>query len=71
VEKTTLATRQEMLRMALGLMQDALGLLDGAECSADIGAHLDLAICRLREIIPEASFPADRSRPDERAQVAE
>ena len=33
------------------LMEEALRLLDEAGASADVGAHLDLAICRLtREI---------------------
>jgi hypothetical protein len=45
--------RQEMLRRALALMEDALELLDKADCSADVGAHLDLAIWRLREIVPD------------------
>jgi hypothetical protein len=34
---------------ALRLMTEALALLDEAEAPADIGAHLDLAICRLQE----------------------
>jgi hypothetical protein len=45
--------RQEMLRRALALMESALELLDQADCSADVGAHLDLAIWKLREIVPE------------------
>jgi hypothetical protein len=34
---------------ALNLMKEALRLLDDAKAAADIGAHLDLAIHRLRE----------------------
>ena len=37
------------LAEALAHMESALQLLDDADASADIGAHLDLAICRLRE----------------------
>lgn len=45
--------QQEMLRRALIFMEDALRLLDEADCPADVGAHLDLAIWRLRDCIPE------------------
>lgn len=38
---------QEKLEKALACMQAALALLDDADAPADIGAHLDLAICRL------------------------
>jgi hypothetical protein len=34
---------------ALGFMENALRLLDQAKAAPWIGAHLDLAICRLRE----------------------
>jgi hypothetical protein len=54
VEKTLVVARQEMLRKALAYMEDALLLLDEAACSADVGAHLDLAIWRLKEIVPKA-----------------
>ena len=36
---------------ALRLMEAALGILDEHGAPADIGAHLDLAICRLRAAI--------------------
>lgn len=36
---------------ALSLMEDALAALDRGEISAEVGAHLDLAICRLREVL--------------------
>jgi len=32
---------------ALDLMRSALAILDETESPADVGAHLDLAICRL------------------------
>lgn len=38
---------------ALTLMQEALDLLDRCSGAAAVGAHLDLAICRLRELINE------------------
>lgn len=49
------AERQQKLHDALKLMENALQLLDEAGCSADIGAHLDLAICRLRDVLPQSS----------------
>ena len=39
------------LAQALELMRSALELLDEANAPADLGAHLDLAICRLEEVI--------------------
>lgn len=42
-------TDSERLQKALMHMQCALQLLDDAGASADVGAHLDLAICRLSE----------------------
>lgn len=36
---------------ALSLMEGALAILDRTDCSLDVGAHLDLAICRLREAL--------------------
>jgi hypothetical protein len=33
---------------ALSLMQEALELLDRSGCTLELGAHLDLAICRLQ-----------------------
>ena len=32
-------------------LQDALARLDATDAPADIGAHIDLAICRLQDII--------------------
>ena len=39
---------------ALAHMEEALELLDGCNAPADVGAHLDLAICRLRDVLAEA-----------------
>ena len=36
---------------ALSLMEKALALLDGADFPGEVGADLDHAICRLREIL--------------------
>jgi hypothetical protein len=36
---------------ALSLMEEALALLDRGDVAPDVGAHLDLAICRLRDIL--------------------
>ena len=40
---------------AMMLMQQALQLLDETQAPGDIGAHLDLAIVRLSQAIPNAS----------------
>jgi hypothetical protein len=40
---------------ALSLMEQALGLLDRCETGLEVGAHLDLAICRLRELLSPGS----------------
>ena len=50
----------ENLRHALSLMETALILIDEAEAAADVGAHLDLAIHRLRETLAaggQATYP--------------
>lgn len=49
-------SRPEML--ALELMTDALVALDETELPADVGAHLDLAIHRLRQHLDQ-----DRTMP--------
>jgi hypothetical protein len=51
VRQAKRSTNPRRLEEALRYMQSALKLLDDANCSADIGAHLDLAICRLRETL--------------------
>lgn len=38
-------------RAALALMEDALSLLDGCGSGLEVGAQLDLAICRLRTLL--------------------
>lgn len=42
------------LRHALSLMETALTLIDRAETALDVGAHLDLAIERLKEFLASA-----------------
>ena len=42
------------LRHALSLMETALSLLDRTERALDVGAHLDLAIHRLKDLIESA-----------------
>ncbi len=45
----------ENLEKALVGMRTSLALLDAGEVPADIGAHLDLAICRLEDYITKHS----------------
>jgi hypothetical protein len=46
---------QEDGQKALLLMEQALQLLDRCDPALDVGAHLDLAICRLRERLQPGS----------------
>jgi hypothetical protein len=39
----------DRLSQALSLMQDALQLIDEAQAPAQLGAHLDLSICRVQD----------------------
>ena len=48
-------TRAEKLQSALSNMESALQILDNADAPPDIGAHLDLAICRLKDAV--GGFP--------------
>jgi hypothetical protein len=50
---------RDRLSQALNLMQEALQLLDKAKAPAHVGAHLDLAICRLQEVALRAEFTAE------------
>lgn len=62
VGQTSFSTEEEKLEKALLCMQTALHLLDDADAPADIGAHLDLAICRLKDIIAEPSAASDTAK---------
>lgn len=44
------------LQSAMANMRAALELLDSAGAPADVGAHLDLAICRLRDVIRRSDY---------------
>ena len=57
VEARSFSARQQKLLDALALMEEALQLLDEADTSGNVDPHLDLAICRLRDMLPQ-------SRPD-------
>jgi hypothetical protein len=48
----------DVLNQALTLMQNSLELIDQSKVAADVGAHLDLAICRLRDEIANIDAPA-------------
>lgn len=50
---------------ALDLMVRALELLDNCDGAMDVGAHLDLAICRLRDAIQNAGPEASCGPPGE------
>ena len=50
---TPSSSTRAILEAVLAQMQSALLALDACEAPADIGAHLDLAISRLRDAIDE------------------
>lgn len=52
--QASFSTDDERLEKALSCMQSALQLLDEADASAEIGAHLDLAICRLQDRLSQS-----------------
>lgn len=60
VGQASFSTNKEKLEKALICMEAALHLLDDADAPADIGAHLDLSICRLQEILPVSSSDLPR-----------
>jgi hypothetical protein len=51
VEKAASQVLQEIGIPALSRMEEALKLLDRCDCADEVGPHLDLAICRLRELL--------------------
>ena len=61
------SSAQSKLAEAMALMRQALQLLDAAQAPADIGAHLDLAIVRLDQCLPDGS----RSRAETNASAPE
>lgn len=57
---TCSGSQDPRLLQALASMKAALVLLDDADASPDVGAHLDLAICRLEtsmELEPSSAEP--------------
>ena len=48
---------------ALAHMEQALQLLDGCKEALDVGGHLDLAICRLRDIMEHKGIAVEPRRP--------
>lgn len=52
-------------REALSRMEEALELVDRCDGTTEIGAHLDLAICRLRELIAKHEPKSAPESPDE------
>ena len=43
----------EALQIALTHMETALDVLDSIDAPGEIGAHLDTALCRLRDVIEQ------------------
>jgi hypothetical protein len=49
------SSNEESLEQALSHVQSALHILDSLGAPADIGAHLDLAMCRLHDFLGQRS----------------
>ena len=62
MDNSTLEAAEQKRAIALGLMEEALSLLDDSDTPGEIGADLDLAICRLRKLL--ADIPPDSDRLD-------
>lgn len=71
---TMMKTSVELGSEVLRLLREGLALLDPSEMHADIGAHVDLAICRLKgylegytpvapsnQVVPVSAGPGVRS----------
>jgi len=54
------ATVRESLESALLQMDRTLGLLDACGAPAEIGAYLDMAMCRLKDHLQAAESDADQ-----------
>lgn len=57
--KATFEAQYDKLRQAMTQMHGALELLDEASAPNHIGCHLQMAICRLSEILPECAAEPD------------
>ena len=55
-------THGDSLLRAMQLLESALAILDEAGASADIGAHVDVAISRLSEELAEPDQESNESR---------
>ena len=65
VGQSSFSSTEEKLEKALICMESALQLLDDADAPADIGAHLDMSMCRLKDVLSELApdLPRAGSRP--------
>lgn len=52
--------RQQMLTDAFKHLQSAMDLLDGADAPGHIAAHIDLAACKLEELLPAGKVASVR-----------
>ena len=52
--QVTSSVREQQMNKALEYMQVALQLLDDADAPVDIGAYLDHAISRMRDVRPDS-----------------
>lgn len=62
-ESRSRTDEEPLLGQALDLMARALNLLDEGNAPAEIGCHLDLAICRLADALGRARPDAGSAQP--------
>lgn len=55
---------------ALSHMEEALRLLDGCEATTSVGAQLDHAICRLRDVLADAGVDGPPRVPGDSSSAA-
>ena len=53
--QASFSSNEEKLEKALICMESALQLLDESDAPADVGAHLDMSISRLKDVMSESS----------------
>ena len=67
MESELLSSPRDDAEAALALLEQALNLIDRFDDLGDVGAHVYLAIHRLRETIPEMAAGEQASTPAELA----
>ena len=67
MESELLSSPRDDAKAALALLEQALNLIDRFDGPGEVGAHVDLAIHRLRDAIPEKAAGEQASKSSELA----